>query len=370
MIRILHCTGLDLGGAETTLMNYYRNIDKSKVQFDFFVGSSDIKRHYEDEAISLGAKIYKYTYRWWRVNELIRFMMYFVGVFKNNREIKAIHIHHYIPTLVVPLLMLAYFARVPVRIVYSTAQMPKAGLKQKLFRPMVRVLSTHWLCGSMKAGISLFGEKYKDKLIISPRARDIELFRYDLTQRNVMRNNLGISDRFVLLHVGRLHEQKNHAFLFEILPEVLKKCPNLVLLVVGTGHLHEPLMKKVSELELSEVVHFLGTRNDVSDLMQAADIFLMPSLFEGLPGAAVEAQAAGLPCLLADTISKEAKIIKPVEFLPIDKSVDIWAERILAYQNYERSSTTETLRQAGYDIRNASKNLEAFYISEVNAHAK
>ena len=135
----------------------------------------------------------------------------------------------------------------------------------------------------------------------------------------------------------------------------------MVLLVVGDGELWDELEKKSTLLNLGDKVRFLGQRDDVPDLLQAADIFVLPSLHEGLPGVAIEAQAAGLPCLLANTITKSAKVTEYIEFLSIDKGVEIWAERMLAYRDFCRLDTYEDVRKTGYDIHDAAKWLEEFY---------
>jgi len=363
LIRVLNFTGLELGGMETTIMNYYRHIDRSKIQFDFcFTESSESKEYYyEKEAVSLGANIYRQPLR--KMHFLKDFTL-LVKILKSNPDIEIVNILGYGASIrAATILLAAKLSGISVRIVYSASDIRSLNsVMHKLLRPFMRLLTTHMTAGSVNAGLSMFGNKAKSKLIIIPRARNLAEFCFNQEKRNATREKLQLKDRYVMIHIGRLTEVKNHIFLLDTFDKAHGINPKSTLLIVGDGEMKAVLEKKISKLNERENVCLLGQRDDVKDLLQAADLFLLPSLLEGLPGAAIEAQSAGLPCLLSDTISQESKITDLVEFLPIDRGTDIWVERMLAYQGFKRRDMSENLKKAGYDINEAAIWLEDFLL--------
>jgi len=370
MIRVLNILpwGFGYGGVETTVMNYYRNIDHSKVQFDFLVPDNDnhLKHPYESEAISLGARIFRFQKG--RINKRpIKYIEYITYIIKNakiikqNPDIKIVHIHDDFTERVAVDLLTAKLAGIPVRIVYSANTSTKRWFLHKIFRPLVRAVATHYMAGSTEAGVHMFGKKGKDRIIILPRARDLEVFRYNPERRRIMREYLELEGNYVIAYVANIRQQKNHSFLLVSFALALREDSNMILLLVGEGNLRGKLEIQVQTLGLGDNVRFLGQRNDVPDILQAADLFVLPSLFEGQPGTAIEAQAAGLPCLLSDQISPGAKITDLAEFLPIDKGPEIWAKKIKTYKGFDRRDTFDEMRDAGYDIYDASRWLEGFY---------
>ena len=362
MIRVLHVLpwGLVLGGVETTVMNYYRVIDRTRVQFDFFT-PDDIEKSreqvYADEAKALGARIFRHpTHRKHPVKSTIKLYR----TLKEHPDLSVVHIYGSISLFPFLSAFAALLAGIRIRIVYSSITQPRHPFIHRLFRPPLTMVATHWTACSAEAGVHMFGKKAKDRCSIAKRARVLEAFCYDDKHRNKVRNEMNLSGQ-VIVHVGRMAKRKNHSFLIEAFHRALKDKQDMILLLVGDGELKEQLIEKVHELQLEDKVKFLGRRDDILDILQAADVFVLPSFYEGLPGVSIEAQAAGLPCLLADTISKEAKITDPVEFLPICEGPDIWAERMLAYTGYKRCDTSEELRRAGYDVNYAVKSLEELY---------
>ena len=187
--------------------------------------------------------------------------------------------------------------------------------------------------------------------VIMRNAINTEKFVYDPEIAKRQKESLGIEDKFVLGHVGRFNFQKNHEFLIEIFNEVCKENANTVLLLVGTGELEENIHKKVRNLGLHEKVKFLGVREDIPELMQAMDVFVFPSLFEGLPVTLVEAQAAGLPCVVSDTITKEIDITNNVKFLDINGKTYEWAKDIIKKKERKKEAY-HMLEKAGFDIKN------------------
>lgn len=359
MVRVLNVMDtLDVGGLETTVMHHYRQINRELVQFDFLL-SAPGPTYYEEEAIALGANIYR---RPRRAQNILKCQRGLYSLLRQNPNIKVVHIHGESPILGLDALT-ARLAGVKVRMVHSRSAQPQKANKQALLRPMLRRCATHWLACSTQAGVSLFGGKapQSPKFLLLPNARPLQPYLYNQSVRATLRQNMGADTKLVLLTVGRLHPVKNQAFLLDVLA-ALQNIP-AVLWIAGEGEEREPLENAVRAKGLQNKVRFLGRRNDVPALLQAADVFLLPSLLEGMPGAVVEAQTAGLPCLVSDTVTPECKLTSLVSFLPIDAGAEPWAKQIsqLAKQLPGRNLGGEVLT-SGYDIEVAAKNLQDIYL--------
>lgn len=365
MIRVLHAvSGLGMNGITTMLMNLYRNIDRTKVQFDFLFMALPKphlpeKDDFEDEAIALGARIYRYPVF---IKHPFRDVAGLYRLLRSISDIDIIHIHKSSaeqPSLV---LAAAILARKRVRILHSHNTQSLTPRMHNLLKLPVYIMATHHVACSTEAGYFMFGKRVRKKLIVLPNAFNLEPFRYNSAIRSDMRKSLSISDdTYVVINVGFLCDQKNPDFLVDAFACAAKNNPNMRLLLVGGGKLRDKIEKKVGALAILDKVLFLGIRDDVFAVMQAADIFCMPSRYEGLPMAAIEAQTAGLPCLISDAVSPEVKVTDHVELLPINKEPEIWAERILSFRVFDRKDTIEELQNAGYDILSSAKWLESFY---------
>lgn len=216
---------------------------------------------------------------------------------------------------------------------------------------------------SEESGRWLYGDKaiHGDNYRMIPNAVDTEKFAFNASVRAEMRNALGISEGTVVYgHVGRLHPSKNHPFLLEVFQRVHEKQPNSVLVIVGDGELRGEVEEKINALGIADCVKMLGSRADVPELMQAMDIFLFPSRWEGLPVTVVEAQAAGLPCYLSDTITRDVNTSPLVSYLPIHTGADIWADTLMASDNTRRN-VIENIKSAGFDVTETAKSLTEFY---------
>ena len=196
-------------------------------------------------------------------------------------------------------------------------------------------------------------------------AIDTQRFAFDLSTRAGIRKVFGYADELVIGHVGRFDAAKNQSFLLDVFSEIVKREPNAKLLLVGDGPLRKQIETKVAALGLSDRVIFTGVRSDVADLMQAMDILVFPSKNEGLPVTLVEAQAAGLPCVISDSIPKDAVITKNlVTTLSLQDSPEKWAEHVLSRKQEARSDHSEEVKAAGFDIRETAKWLEEFYLDK------
>lgn len=359
-IRVLQVvTVMNRGGLETMLMNYYRKIDRNKVQFDFMVHREE-KGHYDDEIISLGGRIYRMpqirpgNYRDY-FRKLDRF-------FADHSEYKVVHSHINENSSFV--LRAAKKVGVPCRIAHS--HLSDLGIDLKLpFRLYARSVMkdhpTRYFACSKNAGKWLFSNKSPEEIKVLNNAVNVEEFLFNREARQRTRKELGVRDELVIGHIGRFNKQKNHEFLIEIFKSVVEKRPDAVLVMIGEGNLKPQIEKKVLELGLTSNVRFLGVRSDIARLMQGMDLFLFPSLFEGLPVVLVEAQAAGLKCVISDSITKETDITGSIEFASLSESPEEWANKVLS-SSYEHVDTSLLLSEKGYDTRTMAKWLADYYL--------
>jgi len=358
-VRVLHFVQkMDLGGVQSMIMNYYRNIDKRKIQFDFIVQSKE-EGFFDEEIISLGGVIHYVK----PMKDLFHYCRDINRVLKRC-DYKIIHTHHNFANIYC--LFFSYLNRVPNRISHSHNSYRESSILRRYIKKVIQILinkfSTHKFACSVVAGNWLYGNK-KNFLIIN-NAIETEKFRFNSLTRSKKRQELKVSDRIVIGHIGNFSEQKNHEYLIDIFNEIHKLNNTAHLLLIGQGSLENQIKSKVDRLNLNKHVSFLGKRNDVEDLLQAFDIFLFPSLHEGLPVVIVEAQAAGLKCIISDEITKEVAISNLVVFLGLDEISTHWAQIVLMnLKDKERSDMSDVIKESGYDIIQQSLILENIYIS-------
>ena len=361
-IRVLNMfTIMDRGGAETMVMNYYRHIDRTKVQFDFLVHREQ-RGAYDDEIERMGGRIYRmcpvYPQNFSRYKRDLR------TFFRAHPEYKIIHSH---------MSELGYFAfreaerqGVPVRICH-THNAPhgfdaKMIIRTYFKKRMMPYLTHLFMCGE-ESGKWLYGEKNKSRFIMLNNAIDAAVYSFDASKREEMRRQLGLTGELVIGHVGRFNPQKNHPFLLDIFTSLLKKEPDAVLLLVGGGEGMPKIQAKAQELGIAERVRFLGVRSDVADLMQTMDVFVFPSLYEGLPVTMVEAQASGLPCIISDKVPPECILTEGlVNIMPLSASPEAWAEKILTMRAVPRTDLREEIAAHGFDITTEAVKLQEFYL--------
>lgn len=227
---------------------------------------------------------------------------------------------------------------------------------------MMPYLTHLFMCGE-ESGKWLYGEKNKSRFIMLNNAIDAAVYSFDASKREEMRRQLGLTGELVIGHVGRFNPQKNHAFLLDIFTSLLKKEPDAALLLVGDGEGMPKIQAKAQELGIAEHVCFLGVRSDVADLMQAMDVFVFPSLYEGLPVTMVEAQASGLPCIISDKVPPECILTDGlVNIMPLSASPEAWAEKILMMRAVPRTDRHEEIAAHGFDITTEAVKLQEFYL--------
>lgn len=358
MVRVLHIvTNMDRGGLETMLMNYYRHMDREKIQFDFLEHRRD-RAAYDDEIESLGGRIFRLP----RLNPLSSDYFHALNAFfAAHPEYRIVHSH--LDCMSAYPLCAAKNAKVPVRIAHahSTSQDRNWKLVFKLIsKKLISLYTTDLFACSADAGEWMFGTK---DVHILPNAIDIERYAFNLLIRNQTKKALGLDDAFVIGHVGRFSAVKNHSFLTDVFAQIKRQEPNSKLLLVGAGSEMQAVQQKVKALGLGADVIFTGVRNDVANLMQAMDVFVFPSLYEGLGIVLIEAQAAGLPCVVSDTIPQEAYLTDLVTAEKLSSSVEKWAEKILKKRDFPRTDRRDEIAAHGFDITTEAVKLQEFYIN-------
>ncbi|MBQ3150882.1 MAG: glycosyltransferase family 1 protein [Clostridia bacterium] len=369
-IRVLHVLhSMNCGGAETLIMNIYRNIDKEKVQFDFLV-NVDTQMFYESEINSLGGRIFRMPFL-----TKISPPVYERNLYKFFKEHGYRIVHSHLETTTGIILKQAKKAGVPVRIAHShNSRFTRKGLTalpENMYKAYCRTKvvpnATKLFGCSELANVWLYG-KNADKSEIINNGIDTNACRFSENVRNEVRDELSVPENVrVFGHVGRFNDQKNHLFLVDIFNDYLKVNKDSLLLLAGEGDLMDTVRAKVKALSIEDKVVFLGLRKDVGRILQAFDFFLLPSKFEGLPLVIVEAQAAGLKCLAADTISPMSDLsLSLVSFLPID-STKHWVEKMNSPAYKRSTEAADGVAEAGFDSLTQAKKLQSFYIESVEA---
>lgn len=358
MIRILQCVNdMHRAGLETMLMNYYRNIDRTKIQFDFLT-HRPYKSDYDDEILSLGGKVY-YAPRLYPQN-YPKYFKWMKQFFKEHPEYKIVHSHidamSYLP------LKAAKKAGVPVRIAHSHSTSIDRDFKyllKKYYRKRIgSVLTDEFSCGKV-AGEFLF---QNDNFTLIPNAVDATKFYYNEYMRNAVREELKISKQtFVMGHIGRISYPKNHRFLIDIFKSYHEIDRDSVLLIIGTGDMEEEIKNYAKESGVNDSIQFLGNQSDTAKFYQAFDVFMLPSLFEGVPLVGVEAQFADLPCFFSDKVPTEVVFSDKIHFMKLTQSPEEWVREIVKVDISNRNSNRLILTNAHYNIKTAHKILEQSY---------
>lgn len=369
-VRVLNLfTIMNRGGAETMVMNYYRNIDRDAVQFDFLVHREE-RGAYDDEIEALGGRIYRMPpikpggfgkYK----RELKKF-------FDEHPEYSIIHSH---------MSELGYFAfkeakahgvKCTICHAHNAPHFRDETFAEKLkdvmrwvFKHKIRKYTDHRFVCAVDAGVWLFGRFKKRSFIKMNNAVDAGQFRWNPERAAMLREREGLNGKFVVCHVGRFNAQKNHEFLLDIFRSVLSQRPDSVLLLAGNGELEDRIKAKAQSLGIADNVRFLGLRDDINDILLMSDVFLFPSLYEGLPVTLVEAQASGIRCVISDAVPGDCLITKNVDVVAIEKSADEWADAVLEYSfGYRRKDTYNTIVEKKFDIKKNAEEIEEFYLHE------
>lgn len=355
-MRILHIvTYMGRGGLESMLMNYYRHIDRSVIQFDFLTHRS-FEADFDAEIKTLGGRIFHLP----RLNPFSPAYLHALGAFFDEHpEYQIIHVHQ--DCLSGVILKVAKMHGVAVRIAHSHSSSQTKDVKYPLklvLRHMIPRYATHLLACSEAAGKWMFcGADFH----VLKNAIDASQYRWDEKKRKEMRRVFGFSeDELVIGHVGRFSPPKNHLFLLNVFARINKQV-KAKLLLVGDGALRGEIEKKARDLGLESDIILTGARTDIPGLLQMMDVFVFPSIYEGLGIAVVEAQAAGLPVLISDRVPMECKFTELLEQIPLEAGEETWARKAISASHVSRRDTFEDTRNAGYDVTDQAVKLTEWY---------
>lgn len=361
-IRVLQVIGgLNRGGAETMIMNLYRAIDKSKVQFDFVIHKEN-ENSYVDEIKALGGKVYVFPQ--FTPKNTALYKKHWREFLSQHNEYKILHSHVRSYAIIFIRIAKKYGLKTIVHS-HSTSNGRgiKAYVKSALQIPLKNETDYLFSCSKV-SGEWLYGKKAVD----SPNYRmiknaiDTSNYVIDSSIRNEYRKQFCAGDKTVYGHVGRLSEPKNHRFLLEIFRDIIKESPRSILVIVGEGPYRPQIEAWIREMNLEEFVIMTGARSDVPQILSAMDVFLFPSIWEGLPVTVIEAQAAGLPCLVSDRVTSEVAVSKAVTYLPINQGTDAWVNCAISSAG-KRFDVIEDIKSSGFDVNSSAKELAEFYRS-------
>lgn len=365
VIRVLHIiNGMGSGGAEMVIMNWYRHIDREKVQFDFLLRTKN--NIYTNEIKELGGRIYympsfpkNALQNYVETNKFLR----------SHLEYSIIHVHGNALIYMIAL-EIGKKTNIPCRIMHS--HNTKAASKiyaiiHYINKLRIKNLATDYLACSEAAGKWMFGSIEFSTI---KNAIEINKFKFNKKIRNSYREKLNIVNKLVIGNVARFLPSKNHKFLLEVFYEIQKKNENSVLLLIGEGETQPEIRKKVNELKINNKVIFLGRRSDVNCLMQAMDVFIFPSFFEGLGITLIEAQSSGLPCIASDVIPKESKVTNDIKYISLKSSAKYWADKALQFVQKERRDNSMEIQKTGYDIESVTLTMQKFYLKKYKERDK
>lgn len=358
MVRVLQISGnMNMGGQETFIMNVYRNVDRSKIQFDFVVHSKE-RGYYDDEIEKLGGRIY-------RITPMTK------NIFKHCKELKNVIkkgkyeiVHRHTSSSIVFIdLLIAKICGVKKRIVHSHNNLSKNVILHKIFRPFLNLLSTDKMACSIEAAKWLFGNKYCKCAEVVNNGVELTKFLFDKEIRNLIRKKYDVEDNIIIGHVGRFDYQKNHNYILKIFSKVIEKNDKYRLWLVGEGAIKEEIKQKAKEENIEKYIKFFGIVDNVNELLQGMDIFVFPSIYEGLGISLVEAQISGLKCIVSENIQNEAIITNNVKMIKLEQD-NLWCKEIEEIQNgYNRQIKIDD-KVDSFNIKKVAENLERNYLEE------
>ncbi|MGU8559699.1 glycosyltransferase [Clostridium perfringens] len=363
-IRVIHfLSNISISsGVASVIMNYYRYIEREKVQFDF-IYFEDADVTYEKDIREMGGEIYKVS----RPSINSRFFKEIKSIFnKYEKDNTIFHNHETYMNIFLYRIVREFQFKANIVHSHTTKYSDKFinSIRNKILCWGISKKADCLIACSKAAGKVYYGNKNlrNNKVFILNNAINYDKFKYNNKIRMDVRKELNIENSFVIGHVGRFNNQKNHKFIINLFNEVLKKKNDCKLLLIGEGPLLDSIKNMSENMNINKNIIFLGRRKDVNNLLQAMDCFILPSLYEGLPVIGVEAQCAGLPCIMSDNITYEVNI-GACEFLNLDDDINKWVNSVINKEFFKRFDSIENLKNNGFDIKQESLRLEEFYIN-------
>lgn len=370
-IRVLHVIGImNRGGAETMIMNLYRHIDRRIIQFDF-VENSNEQAAFDEEIHSMGGNVYRCPH--YDVRNHFVYKRWWEDFFKTHHtEYTVVH-GHLGSTAAIYLNIARKYKLFTIAHSHNTSGKSLIDIVYQIYAYPTRYIADCFFACSLDAGISRYGNrvclKKTKEFHILKNAIETKRFEYNPIVRNQVRKQYHLENRKVIGHVGRFVTQKNHSFLIDIFKKVHDMDNNTILLLVGDGELKKDIDNKVKHLGIQDAVIFTGVQSDVVRFYQAMDLFVFPSLYEGLGIVAVEAQCTGLRCIISDKVSSECIVTDhQVSVCSLRDAVETWANHVLKRMNYKRTNSSEQVKKRGYDILQTSRWLTSFYLKKANIY--
>lgn len=368
VVRVLVTAPLGVGGVTSMMINIQAHLDRNRINFDYLV-THDRKEPMEDMVLAMGSKkivasVDKIPVRFLRT--LLRPLV-ISKVCKDN-QIRILHCNADCAIDVLNILgaRLGGVKYVTIHSHNTGVENQSLGIEMADFflKPLIPLCCNNCYGCSDLAARALLPQSLinKKKYSILPNGIDLEKFDYNSAIRENVRKSLKIQNKFVVGHAGRFATAKNHAFLLEVFDAIHKKNQDTVLLLFGVGELTDSVKKKAKDIGIADSVIFYGATNEMYKMWQAIDVFIMPSLYEGLPVSGIEAQASGLSCIFSDTITREVGLTDQTEFLSLKESPEVWAEHALKYKGSKRKSEINKLKEAGYDIQQTADTLMKLYL--------
>lgn len=362
-VRVLHVLGsTNLGGAESRIMDLYRHIDRERVQFDFLV-HTEKEGHFDKEIEQMGGRVYRVPR--FRIYNYFSYVKAIKHFFEEHHDFTVVQGH--MTSTAAIYLPIAKKAGVIATVAHARSAGVDKGLKgdlTKWFRRNLPQKTDYMFTCSEIAGRAVFGNKAVEegKTIFIPNAIACDDFTDNEKMRLQIRKELQAENKYIIGHVGRFHYAKNHEYLLRLFAEIVAKGDkDYMLLLLGEGGGVSGARELAVSLGIADKVYFAGNKTNVYDYYQAMDYFVYPSRYEGLPGTVVEAQAAGLRCLISDSICKEVMVTELVHDMSITLSPVEWAEYVIATQEYDRVDCVKEMKQAGFDVEQQAEKMMNFY---------
>lgn len=357
------------GGIERMIINFYKNIDKNKIQYDFLVPHNLGKMSFEDEILEMGGRIFRILYS--ESESLIKARKCWKDYFKEHPEVIGVHIHANFP-YALPL-VIAKQCKVPIRILHSHNSDQKNRSTRvidkirdiQVARQITKAPNIYFACSDGAADYMFPGKQYTwikngiylDKFMFNQDFRVMLREQYDIKKNDI-----------VIGQIGHLSDVKNSLFTVEVFYQLVKKQKNYKLVFIGGGPLENRVRERVQELDIKENVIFTGVIHETYQWYSAIDVLMMPSLYEGFPVVLIEAQAAGLPCVISDTITKQVEVTDLIHYCRLDSQYTEWIEKIerLGNEPKERQKYYEMVKDKGFDIGDCTRELENIYLKYIN----
>lgn len=366
MIRVLQVIGrMDRGGTESLLMELFRNIDRNEIMFDFMVHTEE-ECAYDEEIKRLGGRIYhvpRFTGTY-----IISYIKEWDSFFKKHNEYKIVH-GHIGSSAAVYLAIAKKYGCYTIAHSHNTNSKYNKSFKSIMYRYFsypTRYIADYFFGCSEQAGIDRYGEKIcnSNNFSVLHNGIDVRKFAFNKDRREKLQISYHLDNKFIVGIAGRITEQKNPFFIIEIFHEIKKLNKNAFLLWCGDGELRTDIEKRIKDYQLENDVELVGAVSNVNDYMQVFDVFLFPSLWEGLGISLIEAQAASLPCFISDVIPQEGDLTNLVHRISLKKTAHDWAKIILKEKDNERINRASEIARKGYSIKDSVKLIGSLYRQE------